>query len=115
MSANALSLVGIPSCRCYACGAVFYSDVLNLRQRDGDYFYCPNGHRQVFIGESTERRAERLERELANMKTRAQSAESRATVAEENVKRLRKGKCPCCKQEFRNVYDHMRRNHPNFK
>ena len=48
--------VNLSTCNCSVCGIV-YTLPCNMRERreeDHETFYCPNGHRQHFPGESTE-------------------------------------------------------------
>jgi septal ring factor EnvC (AmiA/AmiB activator) len=54
---------------CCKCGTTFQMDAEldELRQEDGETFYCPNGHAQSYT-ESTESEMKKLRDELAEVK-----------------------------------------------
>jgi rubrerythrin len=101
----------------------------------GSWFYCPAGHRQWYVGESTEAKAirerdiakqqiARAEQEAREATRRAEAAEAEASeqravaakarLATRNIrKRAINGVCPCCTRTFSNVAEHMRKQHPN--
>ena len=113
---------------CCACGVAFGmpAEFQCARRSDGEWFYCPAGHRQHY----TETEAQRLRKMLdeANRKNTmlakdvrdAQEAEQRQAAAREKAereaKRLRKraqaGACPCCTRTFQNLARHMATKHP---
>ncbi|QNJ57961.1 hypothetical protein SEA_HITTER_64 [Gordonia phage Hitter] len=116
---------------CCSCSVQFAmpTELRNRRLRDHEAFWCPNGHRQWYVGKTEEQKLrERLERE-----------ERRAANAEENVrierashaatkgrltatkgqltktkKRIANGVCPCCHRSFVNVARHMNSQHPDY-
>jgi len=116
MSANPLFNIGsTPRVNCCVCGVEFGSPVLSERMKDKKSFYCPNGHVQNFIGESDAVKAARLANELSQQKAQTWAQRSRADKAEQRVRMFSAGKCPCCKQTFRRLREHMKREHPQFK
>ena len=91
-------------------------------RRTKNWFYCPNGHRIHFTGESDETR---LRRELNNereennhLRYRIDHANrSRAALRGQVTKikrRVGKGICPCCRRNFANLKRHMEGQHPNW-
>jgi len=111
---------------CCNCGVAFGLDTEHRKQLVGnhEWFYCPNGHRQHYTGESDADRAARLSRDLATARDRE------ATLRAENEKRYRlqraaegktralkkrvaAGVCPCCTRTFQNLARHMKSQHPN--
>ena len=93
--------------KCCNCGVEFASPILGERLVDKRNFYCPNGHMQHYLGESDADKAERLRVEVVRER-------SRADVAEARVNQFAAGKCPCCKQKFRRLREHMHKKHPKF-
>lgn len=109
---------------CYSCGTTFgmesrfYAD----RVRDHADFYCPNGHRQHFIGETE---AERLKRQLEAERNRVEflkrevqsERRSRSAMRGQLTKtrnRIAKGVCPCCNRQFADLHRHMTTKHPEY-
>lgn len=101
------------------------TDMYQRRVGDKKTFYCPNGHPQVFRGESDSDKAQRLAGQLDMERTRRQQAEKAADYATRSRKavstRLRKvkqrvghGVCPCCKRTFKSLADHMTTKHPTY-
>ncbi len=93
--------------KCCKCGVEFASPILLDRLSDKRNFFCPNGHIQHYLGESNAAKADRLYKEVINERSRADKAESR-------VNQFTNGRCPCCKQKFRRLKEHMHREHPKF-
>jgi hypothetical protein len=99
------------------------------RREDHATFYCPNGHGNVYKGDSE---AEKLRKEVERMKVRErlardserfyrdQAAASRRSAAavRGHLTRLRKriaaGVCPCCNRSFENVRRHIEGQHPEW-
>ncbi len=105
---------------CYKCGIHFGMpiDFDNQRHRDGETWYCPNGHGQVYR-ESTE---QRLQREL--IEARTYNAQTREELAGEKKQhaatkgqltrsknRAKAGMCDQCKRVFQNYARHMETVH----
>lgn len=116
-----LQMETITCCR-QGCGLTFAVPTRwrEKRREDHTEFYCPNGHPQHFTGETE---AERLRREVAIQKRRAELMEAAAAKAHrEAVKvkatlkkergRVGNGVCPCCNRTFANLQRHMRGQHP---
>lgn len=125
---------------CCECGVPFaIPDTLAglLRnQRVGEFFYCPNGHKQHFTGKS-EAQKERERREAAEKNAKYAwdrfSAEQEAREATERIlsatrghltrktkeiavarQRIGHGTCPCCNRTFQNLQRHMTQKHPKY-
>ena len=114
---------------CVNCGTPFAwpKTLKEARLRDGQNFYCPNGH----IMSWTETEAMRLRKMLdeANRKStalaqqvrEAQEAEQRAVDERKRVereakrikRRIQGGVCPCCNRTFINLGRHMKTKHPD--
>lgn len=121
----------VQTCCTSSCGIVFAvpADWDRLRRNDHTSFYCPNGHRQHYTGESNE---ERLKRELAQAEHNAtfykerREAEAAAhqhtrnslAVTKGHMTRIKKrvagGVCPCCTRTFQNLARHMEGQHPDY-
>lgn len=119
---------------CCACAVVFgMAPALHAqRLKDHEWFYCPNGHKQHYTGETDEqRRIKELERQVANEKARAERAVSDKEWAESSLRgaRIQRGKaeaakrrlearvhagvCPCCNRTFQQLARHMKAKHPD--
>lgn len=108
----------------------------NRRRKDGNPFYCPNGHSQSY-GKSeadrlraeklqlesqleyerkcTQRAYERVEREKKNTATQKGRATRFKNDRDRVLDRIANGVCPCCNRHFVNVERHMTTQHPGFK
>jgi hypothetical protein len=117
---------------CCSCGVPFAMPASlqrNARQDPDQWFWCPNGHRQHYTGETEE---DRLRRKLTAANRRADSAESTATrqrqraeaaersrsaykaVATRQRNRIARGVCPCCNRYFPEMNEHMFTQHPDY-
>jgi hypothetical protein len=118
--------------QCYKC-AVKFAMPKSLRDQclaDHDRsFYCPNGHGQVYAGETE---AQKLKRSLESAKDDAAFWRTRARHEEEQSQHLKRsrdaykgrvtqlknraanGVCPCCNRYFANLHRHMNTKHPEF-
>lgn len=116
---------------CCKCGVQFgvTSALHQRRLKDRDWFYCPNGHAQHYVGKTeAQKLKERLAaterdrnyyreqreaaRQLANHeRARANGYKGALTKAK---KRISKGVCPCCNRHFDNVQSHMETEHPDY-
>lgn len=117
---------------CCQCGIAF--DVparwKAARYNDGELFYCPNGHGQVYPKGQSEadkfrREAERLRQQIAQrddaitaerqLRERAErEAAAQKGLATKARKRAAAGVCQCCNRTFPNVQQHMAEKHPQF-
>ena len=85
-------------------------------------FYCPNGCRLHYPGESDLEREKRLrnqaERGEAWQRSRRESAEKSAAAYKGHITRIKRrvgnGVCPCCNRTFKNLADHMETKHPEY-
>jgi hypothetical protein len=115
---------------CASCGVVYGipDEFVERRQRDGQAFYCPNGHRQSYAGQTEadtlrqqlERERERVawyssrfdqqqaeNRDLANSNRALKAAKTRI------LKRVNAGVCPHCHRTFKQLAAHMTTKHPD--
>ncbi len=116
---------------CCSCGVVFGMDrdMIARRRRDGEWFYCPNGHKQHY----SETEADRLRKQLAHERDNRGYAESALSATRDQLdatrrsntalkgvvtrtkRRVAHGVCPIpgCKRTFAALADHMRTVHPD--
>lgn len=111
------------------------------RGKDHAWFYCPNGHRQHFLGKTEEEKLkETLERErnehqreinrvvkekewakkeakeaTYDAKTARSHAKRAVTISRQLRQRLKTGQCPCCELKFDNLEEHMKKEHPRYR
>lgn len=79
---------------------------LHAAKAENQGWWCPNGHYLVFSAES-ELDAVRRERDRAKLDLARAWAK-----ADEVLKRVHKGICPCCNRSFQNLARHMKTKHP---
>lgn len=115
---------------CFKCHITFAIPVDFQRRcrEQGETFYCPLGHGQVYSTTEIQRLKQKLEREerwRKDAETRARAARDQADAAERSraaykgqVTKIRKrvgnGVCPCCNRSFANLGRHMAGQHPGF-
>jgi len=111
---------------CCECGITFgmTQGYYDLRQRDGESFHCPNGHRQFYTNSEKKKMADikkELQRTQENMQFWHDQAEEKARSLSATrgqitkiKNRVAKGICPCCNRQFTNLHDHMETKHPNY-
>lgn len=117
---------------CHAgCGITFaVPDRWNkCRHDDHEWFYCPNGHRQHYSGDSEEdklrrerdRLAQRIaerDDEIARQREARQATERQLSATRGVVTRIKNrvghGVCPCCNRTFGNLQTHMHKQHPDY-
>jgi uncharacterized Zn-finger protein len=115
---------------CGKCGVEFAmpQSMRDARRKDGETFYCPNGHPRVFR-ETTE---QKLQRDLESARKQRDWARARATATSDQLaaaersrralrgvntrmrNRIAAGVCPCCSRTFQDLAAHMAGQHPNF-
>jgi hypothetical protein len=123
-------LIELTAVTCCNCGVVFGIEVSHQRRlrESGEWFHCPNGHRQHY----TESEADRLRKRLAAVErsrdwanTSAQAARDQADAERRSHaatkgqltkarKRIAAGVCPCCTRTFQNLARHMAGQHPSY-
>lgn len=109
---------------CYLCGIAFGlpDNYRDERLNDHATFYCPSGHVQCYAGKSE---AERLKEQLETERNRRQWAEDDKRATERRLyatkgkvtllkRRMARGACPCCKQKFADLKQHMEQTHPGY-
>lgn len=126
-----LSMKTITCCHA-GCGIVFAVPAHwdTKRREDHSPWYCPNGHRQFYLGKSD---AEKLRDELTRKQAQLDQAKAdadyqrkqrdhaeRCTAAARGQvtkikNRVGNGVCPCCNRTFSNLMQHMRTEHPEWK
>lgn len=117
------------STECCICGVIFASTLLPSRRKDGQDFYCPNGHGQRF----TKTEAAKLREQLSVEQARREQAErdllwaqaqerkavkklisqtnSLAAGARKWSTRIQAGVCPHCQRTFKQLAAHMKCKH----
>ncbi len=113
---------------CCRCGVVFGMESKHIQRLRNNhaFFYCPNGHSQYYTAESE---AEKLRREIEskNNELRAErnsneylrvslSRQEKQTAVQKGQKtriinRIKKGICPHCNRQFKNLHRHMDSKH----
>lgn len=120
MSVQIQQMVNLTTEECCKCGMVFAmpEQFQKRRRDDGDRFFCPSGHAQVYTKpriKIIEEQLEEAERKMRAAKCEALNAQSRAQQAEEKLrkqtKRVHAGVCPCCNRSFTNLRRHMATKH----
>lgn len=104
----------IVTCCICATPIALDEDFIRNRRADGSTFWCPNGHANCF----RESDVKKLERQLAQERSRHDQTAAAKSAAEREVAAIKKraslGQCPCCDGKFRNLRNHMQRKHPDF-
>jgi hypothetical protein len=116
---------------CFSCGVTFglaaehYAELLKSR----DWFYCPNGHKQRYIGKTEAAKLreelERTKRQLGYAETGRRAARDQAETAERRrraekghrtrlQRKIAAGECPCCSARFPDLAGHMAEAHPDY-
>jgi hypothetical protein len=112
---------------CCSCGISFAmpQDLMNALSRDHDrWFYCPQGHRQHYVGETDE---QKLRRQLEYSRNDAQWYRDQLHASERSKAALKghltrarnkiaNGVCPVgnCRRHFDNVQAHIASEHPTW-
>ena len=113
--------------QCGTCGVwhAIPQHMFDEYRRQGGFWHCPNGHQRGWE-EGTEKteiaklqRAVEAERQ-AKLRERVRAIDAEAETAQvqrshnKMRRRISAGTCPCCRRTFQNLYDHMRKQHPDF-
>lgn len=102
---------------CITCGIVFGvpTEWRSRRLEDHEMMYCPNGHRQHYLGKSeAEKLRDELERERRAKQMALDSARMESEQrqkAERKLKRVNRGVCPKCNRTFAELARHMQTKH----
>jgi hypothetical protein len=87
-------------------------------RRTGQAWYCPNGHRRVWGGPTTDQKLRDAEtREVAltdQLAAAVRDAETVRVALLRDRQRFANGVCPCCNRSFGNVRRHMATQHPDY-
>ncbi len=117
---------------CFDCGVPFGLEVGFKEQRVSDKrrWYCPNGHGQVYTGESYANQLTRLKAELGqeyesrkyyqrrnvelieDVKTQTRKAAAAKGQLTKSKRRADNGVCPHCSRTFARMADHIKTVHP---
>lgn len=115
------SLTVVMCCSCgvpFGIAAEMNKELINNHRS----FYCPNGHRQNYIGKTQE---EKLKEELLVQKNLVNHHRNEADRKQRRLNalrgqqtklknRIKNGVCPCCNRSFVNLAKHMAHIHPDF-
>lgn len=99
---------------CCVCGGPIALEEDQYRRylSSHEYFHCPRGHQQCFVGQSE---AERLRVELTRAQELANSLQTQkgelARELQGLKKRVKAGVCPYCKRHFIQLERHMINKH----
>jgi hypothetical protein len=128
-------IVTLSRVTCAGCGVIFGLEASHESQlrESHETFYCPNGHRQHFPGQTDkERRIAELEREKRNAISSRDFWLEQSTAARREVqhksnqlngyrgvvtrmkRKLVAGRCPCCSHQFKDLERHMAAKHPKW-
>ena len=104
-------------------------DFQKARINDHKNFMCPNGHSNVYRGQSEEEKLrqerDRLVQRLAQKDDEIKGQRDRKEAAQRQVvaykgvvtrtkKRIAGGACPCCNRTFQNLARHMAHQHADY-
>lgn len=115
---------------CCECGVSFAmpSGFQRRRRDDHDWFYCPAGHQQHYIGETeaqklqakldeANRRAARISARVDQETARADHEAARVRgykgALAKTKRRIAKGVCPGCNRSFPDLAAHIATKHPD--
>ena len=110
---------------CCSCGAIFGLEQHRITRlkKEGGNFYCPHcGTQQHYV----ESENQKLKERLAQEKHRAEAFKRQATYEAKSKaaikghltrtkKRIGAGVCPCCNRTFKQLANHMKAKHPEYK
>ena len=108
---------------CSECGIPFAAPdyFWEQRKRDGERWYCPNGHCRIFSESDATRLAaarselERIKGILAEEQRSTSELVGRIVQKDQEIKRMRRrakaGVCQSCHRTFQNVARHMQTKH----
>ena len=109
---------------CATCGCSFGLTELYEKNRREDHvgFYCPNGHSNVFRGESDadkyKRLMEQAQSRVNSLQVQVESVQRSKDRVERTLKTMKKraavGVCPCCNRTVSQLARHMQSKHKEF-
>ncbi len=108
------------SVECFRCGTPFAlsKDFYENRIADKRSWYCPNGHRQVFIGKTDKEKLAQARATITHLGDQKDAAQRSAdaykghfTRVKRQVERAEKGVCPHCNRSFLDLRRHMESKH----
>jgi hypothetical protein len=135
VSAEVVAELQLVTQECGACGITFglpkgfRQECLDHPGPAGKSWWCPNGHPRHYLGKSEAQlereRADRLARKLDAANALATHERDQRYAAERSNralravntrtrKRIAAGECPCCRQPFADLAEHMAGQHPEY-
>lgn len=124
---NGLVVVECANCHMnFGVTPAFQTDRMN----DHKGFMCPNGHSNVYRGQSEEEKLrmerDRLKQQLAQKDDSIKYQRDQREKAEKKViaykgvvtrtkNRIASGVCPCCNRTFENLHRHMATKHKDYQ
>lgn len=106
----------LQSITCYKCGVMFaipaYLD--KKHREDGESFWCPNGHGQVYSKPEVEVLNQQLQQEKSSHSLTKQILSDSQLALKKVENRIANGACPCCRRNFSNLQRHMHSKHPDY-
>lgn len=127
MSFSFTETISLKTVSCAHCGVTFAltDSFIDFRRRNGESFYCPNGHSLTYDSEfeRLKRTLEAERRKLAEADARlsqanttiARERDARANAEKKHKRKMRRitnGVCPCCNRTFTDLGRHMKSKHP---
>lgn len=130
---NVTSVIDMAVCNCANCGVTFaIPEKMEKRLRNNhETFYCPSGHTNYFPSKSeAEKIKEQAEREKRNLEAQLKNAQESKEYWNRQYKsmrqdaivlkgqktklvnRIKNGVCPCCNRTFKDLAEHMKKQHP---
>lgn len=106
---------------CCSCGVVFAmtAEFRASRLRDKREWYCPNGHKQWYVGKTDAEKAREAEQALRKAELKLQAEMDQRQAADRELKRLQQrskgGACPCCNRTFVQLARHIKSQHPEYQ
>lgn len=108
------------SVECFSCGTPFAlsRDFYENRIADKKAWYCPNGHRQHFVGQTDKEKLAQARATITHLGDQKDAAQRSAdsykghfTRVKRQVERVEKGVCPHCNRSFADLRRHMESKH----
>jgi len=108
---------------CYKCGLIFGmpEELRDTLLKNGETFYCPNGHPQHFAESLAEKlkrkdKALKAERRYSNNLYEEKEEFRRRMIGQKiqktkTLNRIKNGVCPHCNKHFENLHEHMKTEH----
>ncbi|MDB4871993.1 MAG: hypothetical protein JWL97_2997 [Gemmatimonadales bacterium] len=115
---------------CWSCGVVYglEKEYRDRRVKDGQGFFCPNGHTSAWAETEAMRLRKQLQQTescLQNARNETQRQRELRTQVERSLRGTKavvtrmkrctvKGQCVCCSRKFKDLEKHMQTEHPGW-